>query len=155
LAHSLRIQCSSRFAVVLLAAVGLVLLSAEYAANVRRQIIWQQPATLWTDVLRQFPRTAHAHLGLANVHYRAGDYHAARGAAAEAVMIDGGRWADALAMRAICEWQTGAREQAMESLRQARRLSRVYNDETSVAAALIFSSDQLSVLFRLMNGARN
>lgn len=68
-------------------------------------------------------------------------------------MINGGRWADALAMRAICEWQTGAREQAVKSLRQARRLSRVYNDETSAAEAMILSPEQLSVLPGLMGAA--
>jgi hypothetical protein len=82
LVHRMQIQYSSRLAGGLLAVAGLVLLSAEYAANLRRQMIWQQPETLWTDVLRHFPRTAQAHLGMANVHYRAGDFAAARAAAA-------------------------------------------------------------------------
>jgi hypothetical protein len=150
LAQRLRIKCSSRLAGGLLAAAGLVLLSAEYVANVRRQIVWQQPATLWRDVLRQFPRAAQAHLGLANVHYRAGDFAAARAAAAEAVMVDGGRWADALAIRAICEWQTGDRAQAVGTLRQARRLSRTYREEGSAAEALVLSPEQLSVLGDIM-----
>jgi tetratricopeptide (TPR) repeat protein len=146
LAHRLRIVCSSRLAGGLLGAVGLGLLFAEYAANLRRQIVWQEPATLWTDVLRQYPRTAPAHLGLANVHYRAGDYYAARAAAAEAVLMSGGRWGAAWALRAICEWQTGARAQAVESLRRARSLSRVYFDEQSAAAAMILSPEQISSL---------
>lgn len=146
LMHRLRSQYSSRFAGGVLAVAGLVLLSAEYAANLRRQMIWQQPATLWADVLRQFPRTAQAHLGMAKVHYRAGDYQAARGAAAEAVMIDGGRWADALAMRAICEWQTGDRAAARESFSQARRLSRVYQNNQTMLLALVWSPKQLAVL---------
>jgi len=146
LAHRLRIQCSRRFAFVLLAAVGLVFLSAEYAANARRQIIWQEPATLWTDVLRQFPRTAQAHLGMANVHYRAGDYRAARTSAAEAALIGSSRWADALAMRAICEWQTGDRAAALQSFQKARRLSSFYADHEAMGLALIWSPEQLSIL---------
>ncbi len=123
----------------------LLLLSLEYAANLRRQFIWQQPETLWTDVLRQSPRLAPALLGLANVHYRAGDFAAARSAATEAVVSSDRRWADAWAVRAVCEWQTGAREQARESLRQARAISRVYRDEASVAAGMVFSPEQLAV----------
>jgi tetratricopeptide (TPR) repeat protein len=146
LAHRLYIQCSSGFAVALLAAAGLVLLSAEYAANVRRQIIWQEPATLWTDVLRQFPRTAQAHLGMANVHYRAGDYRAARTSAAEAALIGSSRWADALALRAICEWKTGDRAAAVQSFQKARHLSFVYADHEAMGLALIWSPEQLSIL---------
>lgn len=154
LADRLRIQYSSRFAAGLFAAAGLVLLSVEYAGNVRRQIIWQQPASLWADVLRQFPRTAQARLGLANVHYRAGDYHAARAAAAEAVMIGGGRWADALALRAICEWQTGDRAAARESFSQAQRVSRVYHDNRTMSSALVWSPGQLCVLAQILDGER-
>jgi Tfp pilus assembly protein PilF len=117
-------------------------------------MIWQQPESLWTDVLRQFPRTAQAHLGMANVHYRAGDYHAARATAAEAVMIDGGRWADALAMRAICEWQTGDHTAAQESFGQARRLSRVYRDNQTMLLALVWSPEQLQVLVKILAGER-
>ncbi len=146
LAYRLRIKCSSRLVAGLLAAIGLVLLSAEYVANVRRQIVWQQPATLWTDVLRQFPRTAPAHLGLANVHYRAGDYRAARAAAAEAVLMSVGGWADALALRAICEWQTGDRVAAVRSFREAKLLSRVYDTGDSMQRALVWSPEQLAVL---------
>lgn len=123
----------------------LVLLSLEYAANLRRQFIWQQPEALWTDVLRQSPRLALALLGLANVHYRAGDFAAARSAATEAVVSSDRRWADAWAVRAVCEWQTGARDQARESLRQARAISRVYRDEASAAAGMVFSPEQLAV----------
>ena len=130
---------------ILPAVVLLMLLSFEYAANLRRQFIWQQPETLWTDVLRQSPRLAPALLGMANVHYRAGDFAAARSAATEAVVSSDRRWADAWAVRAVCEWQTGAREQARESLRQARTISRVYRDEDSVAAGMVFSPEQLAV----------
>ena len=122
----------------------LLLLSLEYAANLRRQLIWQQPAALWSDVLRQYPNMPQAQIGLANVHYRAGDFESARVAATEAVMSSNGRWGDAWALRAICEWQTGARAQAVESLRRARSLSRVYFDEQSAAAAMILSPEQLS-----------
>jgi len=84
------------------------------------------------------------------VHYRAGDYRAARAAAAEAVMIDGGRWADPLVIRAICEWQTGDRVQPVGTLRQARHLTRSYRDEGSAAEALVLSHEQLSVLRDIM-----
>jgi hypothetical protein len=43
----------------------------------------------------------------------------------------------------------------VQSLRQARRLSRVYNDETSAAEAMILSPEQLSVLSELMGEAGN
>jgi hypothetical protein len=43
----------------------------------------------------------------------------------------------------------------VQSLRQARRLSRVYNDGTSAAEAMILSPEQLSVLSELMGEAGN
>jgi tetratricopeptide (TPR) repeat protein len=155
LVHRLRIEYPRSFAGSALLAGLFLLLSLEYAANLRRQFVWQQPATLWSDVLRQYPNMSQAQIGMANVHYRAGDFQAARSAATEAVVSSGGGWADAWALQAICEWQTGTREQAVESLRQARRLSRVYNDETSAAAAMILSPEQLSVLSELVSAAGN
>jgi tetratricopeptide (TPR) repeat protein len=155
LVHRLRIKYPRGFAGGALLAVLFLLLSLEYAANLRRQFVWQQPATLWSDVLRQYPNMSQAQIGIANAHYRAGDFQAARAAATEAVVSSGGGWADAWALQAICEWQTGTREQAVESLRQARRLSRVYNDETSAAAAMILSPEQLSVLSELVSAAGN
>ena len=153
LVHRLRIEYSRGFAGSALIAGLFLLLSLEYVANLRRQFIWQQPATLWSDVLGQYPNMSQAQIGMANVHYRAGDFQAARAAATEAVVSSGGGWADAWALRAICEWQTGAQEQAVESLRQARRLSRVYNDEVSAAEAMILSPEQLGVLSGLMGAA--
>lgn len=142
----LRVGYPSRRAGVALAGVSLLLLTFEYAANVRRQIIWQQPATLWSDVLRQYPRSSQAQVGLANVHWRAGDFPKARDFAAQAVSSSGGRWADAWALRAVCEWQTGHREQASLSFASARRASRAYAGIESVSAALFFSPEQLQVL---------
>ena len=153
LVHRLRIEYSRGFAGSALIAGLFLLLSLEYVANLRRQFVWQQPATLWSDVLGQYPNMSQAQIGMANVHYRAGDFQAARAAATEAVVSSGGGWADAWALRAICEWQTGAQEQAVESLRQARRLSRVYNDEVSAAEAMILSPEQLGVLSGLMGAA--
>ena len=153
LVHRLRIEYSRGFAGSALIAGLFLLLSLEYVANLRRQFIWQQPATLWSDVLGQYPNMSQAQIGMANVHYRAGDFQAARAAATEAEVSSGGGWADAWALRAICEWQTGAQEQAVESLRQARRLSRVYNDEVSAAEAMILSPEQLGVLSGLMGAA--
>ncbi len=65
--------------------------------------------------------------------------------------MGGGHWADAWALRAICEWQTGARVQAVESLRRARSLSRVYIDEQSAAAAMILSPEQISSLGEVLH----
>lgn len=145
LIHSLRIKYSSGFAGGATLAGLLLLLAFEYAANLRRQVIWQQPATLWSDVLQQYPNMSQAQIGMANVHYRVGDFESARTAATEAVVSSGGDWADAWALRAICEWHTGATEQAVQSLRQARNLSRVYRDQTSAAEAMILSPEQLGV----------
>jgi len=153
LACRLRSQHSRGLAGGAIVAGLLLLLALEYAANLRRQFIWQEPAALWSDVLRQYPNTSQAQIGVANVHYRAGEFEAARSLATEAVVSSGGDWADAWALRAICEWQTGAREPAMASLLQAKRLSRAYRNENSAAASLIFSPEQLAVLTDLMRAA--
>jgi hypothetical protein len=150
LVHRLRIKYSRGFAGGALVAGLLLLLGLEYAANLRRQFIWQQPATLWSDVLRQYPDTSQAQIGMANAHYRVGDFQAARSAATEAVVSSGGNWADAWALRAICEWQTGAREQAVESLACARGLSRVYTSIDGVEEALIFSPEQRQVFSEMI-----
>jgi protein O-mannosyl-transferase len=134
----------------LLVAVCVFLLSLEYAANLRRQMIWQQPATLWTDVLRQFPRSSQAHIGMANVHWRAGDYPAALAAANESILACSGQWAEPYALRAIALRQIGRRDDAVASFRTAQGLSRVYNDESAMRALLFFAPDQLGVLGRLL-----
>ena len=134
-------RIKARAVVILL----LVLLALEYAANLRRQFIWQEPATLWSDALRQSPGLYVARLGLANVHYRAGDFAAARSMATEAVVSSRGEWADAWAVRALCEWQTGARDQALSSLQQAQRLSRAYRDKEALEAAMVLSPPQVAV----------
>ena len=50
--------------------------------------------------------------------------------------------ADAWALRAVCEWQTGAWEQALESLARAQSLSRVDTRVDGVKKALLFSREQ-------------
>ncbi len=140
---------SNRGARIALLAVCLLVLCVEYAANVRRQIIWQEPDNLWTDVLRQYPGTAQAQLGVANVRYRAGDFVSALAVANDAVLQSSGRWAESHALRALCLWQTGDRERALADFRTAQSLSRVYASEDSMAAALVFSPEQLEV-FRQM-----
>ena len=152
--HRLSIRYSSCFAGGAIIAGLLLLLCFEYAASLRRQLIWQQPGALWSNVLRQYPNMSQALIGMANVHYRAGDFQAARAAATEAVVSSGGGWADAWALRAICEWQTAATEQAVQSLRQARKLSRVYSDEKSVAEAMILSPEQVAVLVEISATSR-
>lgn len=154
LINGLRAKYPCGLAGFVIIATGFLLLCLEYAANLRRQFIWQQPATLWSDALRQYPNMSQAHIGMANVHYRAGDFESARVAATEAVVSSGGHWADAWALRAICEWKTGAREQAVESLRQAKQRSRVYHDEESAGAAMFFSPDQLQVISEIISSER-
>ena len=146
LVHRLRIKYPRGFAGGALIAVLFLLLSLEYAANLRRQFVWQQPATLWSDVLRQYPNMSQAQIGMANVHYRAGDFQAARAAATEAVVSSGGGWADAWALRAICEWQAGQLEQALESFARAKGLSRVYANMDAMERALILSPKQLQAV---------
>lgn len=149
----LRRRFPGRSAGIVLASIALGLLALEYAANLRRQFIWQQPAALWSDVLRQYPNLSQAQIGMANVHYRAGDFQAARAFATEAVVSSGSDWADAWALRAICEWQTGATEQAVQSLRQARKLSRVYRDQTSATEAMNLSPEQLGVFDTILRAS--
>ena len=152
MAHRLRSQYPSRFAGGMLVFAALAIIGSEYAANLRRQILWQEPANLWTDVLRQHPDTAQAHLGMANASWRGGDYAAAWSSANEAVINSSGAWAEPFALRAICGFKTGNREQALEDFLQAGRLSRVYESEESMSKAMIFSTDQLAVLGELMRG---
>jgi len=141
---------SKKSARTLLVAVCVFVLCLEYAANVRRQMIWQQPATLWSDVLRQFPRVSQAHIGMANVHWRTGDYPAALAAANESILAGSGRWAEPQALRAIALWQIGRREDALASFRAAQSLSRVYYGEDSMRALLFFAPDQLEILGGLL-----
>jgi hypothetical protein len=150
----LRRRFPGRSAGIVLASIALGLLALEYAANLRRQFIWQQPATLWSDVLRQYPNTSQAQIGMANVHYRAGGFESSRIAATEAVVSSGGDWADAWALRAICEWQTGAREQALASFMRAGSLSRAYGNMDTIKKALTFSPEQLQVISEITSSER-
>ncbi|MFM8886815.1 MAG: hypothetical protein ACKOKC_10430 [Chthoniobacterales bacterium] len=127
----------------------VLILCAEYAANLRRQIVWQDAGNLWTDVLRQYPGTAQAQLGVANVKYREGDFVAALAAANDAVAQSSGRWAEPYALRALCLWQTGNRARALEDFRTAQGFSPVYASHEAMVTALIFSPEQLAV-FREM-----
>jgi hypothetical protein len=154
LVHRLRIEYPRSFAGSALLAGLFLLLSLEYAANLRRQFVWQQPATLWSDVLRQYPNMSQAQIGIANAHYRAGEFQAARSAATEAVISSGGDWADAWALRAVSEWQTGDREQALASFARARSLSRVYANMDTIEKALIFSPEQLQVISEIISSER-
>jgi tetratricopeptide (TPR) repeat protein len=134
---------------VLLAA-GVVVLSLEYTANLPRQKAWQTPAALWTDVLRQYPNLAQAHIGMANAHYRAGDYEAALISAQEAVRTSSGYWADPYAIRALCEWQTGRTKDATASFQSAQKLSRAYETEESMKAAMFLSPEQLATMREIL-----
>jgi protein O-mannosyl-transferase len=147
---SLFAAVSKKSARIVMAVVCIMLLSLEYAANIRRQLIWQQPATLWPDVLRQFPRAAQAHIGMANVHGRAGDHQSALAAANEAILHASGQWAEPYALRAIALWQLGNTQDALVNFRKAQSLSRVYAGEDSMSSALFFSREQLDVLRQLL-----
>jgi tetratricopeptide (TPR) repeat protein len=151
---SLSAAVSKKSARIVIAVVCIMLLSLEYAANIRRQFIWQQPATLWTDVLRQFPRLSQAHIGVANVHGRAGDHRSALASANEAILHASGQWAEPHALRAIALWQTGNNQDALESFRHAQSLSRVYDSTDAMASALFFSVEQLDVLGVLLRESR-
>jgi hypothetical protein len=147
---SLRSKCSSSFARGLLLVAGLAVLSLEYTANLQRQKVWQTPASLWTDVLRQDPNLAQAHIGMANAHYRVGDYEAALVSAQEAVRTSSGYWADPYAIRALCEWQTDRTKDATASLKSAQRLSSAYATEDSMKAAMFLSPEQLATMRRIL-----
>ncbi|MBU3666345.1 MAG: tetratricopeptide repeat protein [Chthoniobacterales bacterium] len=146
----LRSKCSSAFAVGALVVAGSVVLLLEYTVNLQRQKIWQTPAALWTDVLRQYPHLAQAHFGMANAYYRAGEFEAALASAQEAVRTSSGRWAEPYAMRAACEWRTGRRKEALASFAVAAKLSRAYVDEASMRAALFLSPEQLAAFREIL-----
>jgi tetratricopeptide (TPR) repeat protein len=154
LVYRLRAKYPRGFVGFVIIVTVFLLLCLEYAANLRRQFIWQQPATLWSDVLLQYPNTSQTRIGIANAHYRAGDFQAARAAATEAVVSSGGDWADAWALRAVSEWQTGDREQALASFARARSLSRVYANMDTIEKALIFSPEQLQVISEIISSER-
>jgi len=86
------------------------LLYLEYAANMRCQLVWQQPEELWSE---------------------------------------------AWALRVVYEWQTGARDRSLQSFREARRWSRVYQDEDSVADPMFFSPVQVVMIGNLLQASRN
>jgi hypothetical protein len=141
----------SRYTSALAGAVlGITILSLEYAANLQQQKVWQTPAALWTDVLRQYPNLAQAHIGMANAHYRAGDYEAALISAQEAVRTSSGYWADPYAIRALCEWQTGRTKDATASFQSAQKLSRAYETEESMKAAMFLSPEQLATMRQIL-----
>jgi len=57
-----------------------------------------------------------------------------------------GQWAEPYAIRAACEWQTGRSKDAAASFQSAQRLSRAYESEESMKAAMLLSPEQLAVL---------
>jgi tetratricopeptide (TPR) repeat protein len=154
LVHRLRIEYPRSFAGGALLAVLFLLLSLEYGANLQRQKVWQTPAALWTDVLRQYPNLAQAHIGMANAHYRAGDYAAALVSAQEAVRTSSGYWADPYAVRAVCEWKSGKNQEALASFARARNLSRAYESKASMRAALFLSPGQLATVREMLSAER-
>ena len=142
-----------RWSRTLLIVAACAVLAAEYSANFRRQQVWREPLALWSDVVRQFPRAPIAHMGLANAHYRAGRFDAARAAAAECVLASGARWDDALALRAICEWQTGQHDEAVATFRRAVVISPIYLDQAALGRSMAWSPAQMEVLARLAQAA--
>jgi hypothetical protein len=146
----LRSRFSSALAGGALLVAGLAVLSLEYTANLQRQKAWQTPATLWTDVLRQYPNLAQAHIGMANAYYRTGDYAAALVSAQEAVRTSSGYWAEPYAMQALCQWESGKKQEALASFAMARKLSRAYESEASMRAALFLSPEQLATMRQIL-----
>ena len=77
----------------------------------------------------------------------------ARAAAAEAVLVGGGRWADALALRAICEWQTGNASDAVRSMKEVARILGPRADWREMGKTLSWSPKQLTILRRIQEDA--
>ena len=147
----LRGRYSSTLTAGVFAVLGITILSLEYAANLQQQKVWQTPAALWTDVLRQYPNLAQAHIGMANAHYRNGDFEAALVSAREAVRTSSGQWAESHAIRAVCEWKSGKNQEALASFAIARKLSRAYESEESMRAASFFSPGQLATVREMIS----
>jgi tetratricopeptide (TPR) repeat protein len=145
-----RSRYTSALAGAVLAVLGITILSLEYAANLQRQKVWQTPASLWTYVLQQYPNLAQAHIGVANAHYRAGGYEAALISAQEAVRTSSGYWAEPYAVRATCEWELGLKQEALASFAIARKLSRAYESDASMRAALFLSPKQLATMRQIL-----
>ncbi len=130
-------------------ALALAVLVPEYAGNLRRQVVWQSPENLWSDVLRTFPDNPAAHLGLANARYRRGDYAEAAGLSRRAIELSRGQWDDPVALLALCLWQSGARGEAAHVHRELLRLWPRYGDLDRLARSLAWSPGQLQVLQEL------
>ncbi len=135
------------------ASACVVLLAGLYASNLQRQLVWRNPEALWSDVLAKFPGTAIAYLGLANASYREGDFERARQFAEDGVLASRRRWDDLLAINAICEWKTGRRLEAVESLRLARALSPTYRDFVLPTLSLRWSQEQIDTLRQILSEA--
>jgi hypothetical protein len=119
--------CNSRAGVILFGATCVATISLEYAANLRRQRIWSDPEPLWRDVAEQYPRLALPQVGLANVHYRRGEFVEAYAAISEAVLYSGGQWDDAIALKAVCAWSAGKRGAALQAVADLTTLSPDYD----------------------------
>lgn len=130
----------------LTAAAGVVVLVFLGIVNLDRQHVWKHPLALWTDVLRQYPRSALAHYGVANAHFREDRVAEARVAAAEAVMASREGWGDALALRAITEWATGDRKRALESWYRAMARDADLRDLDLLERTGRFSKKQMKIL---------
>jgi hypothetical protein len=148
----LRSQYSSGLALAGLVIVCAGILSLEYAANLQRQKVWQTPAALWTDVLRQYPNLAQAHVGMANAYFREGDYQTALESTQKAVRASSGLWGDPYAILAVCAWKAGERHEALVGLAKARKLSRAYESEQSMKDAMILSPEQLETMNEILAG---
>lgn len=146
---ALMLRFRARPAPTAIIAAAVLLLAVEYAANLRRQTVWQSPENLWTDVARRFPEAAIAYVGLANCAYRAEDFSAAERFAAQGVALSRARWDDALALRAVCEWQTGRHEDAAATFQELLRLSPRFRDIDSVQKSLFWPPGQIAVLHQI------
>lgn len=127
-------------------AAGAGLVVALYLANLPRQFVWQNAGALWTDVMEKFPGQPIAYLGLANDSYRQGDFEAARRFSADGVVASRARWDDIIALRAVSEWETGAKDEARSSLSLLQAVSADYRDLNHRRLHLRCSPSQLATL---------
>ena len=138
---------------IALVAAAVLVLAAEYSANFRRQQVWREPMSLWADVLRQFPRSAIAHFGVANAHDRAGRFDDARESATQSVLATAGRWDEALALLAACQWRVGRRAEAVDTFRRAVAMSRIYLDRAALERSIAWSPAQIEAMAEIARAA--
>jgi hypothetical protein len=122
-------------------------------ANIQRQAVWQNPGNLWADVLEKYPEEPIAFLGLGNESYRQGDYEEALRHAAAGVVASRARWDDIVALRAMSEWKTGRRTEAVATFRLLCAQSPDYRNLDELVLELRWSTAQRQTLREIAEAA--